>query len=156
VDDDWSDCIYTCKDNVNPPQSNCDWVAPSTCQKEFDYEGIHYVGCTAIDHDTPWCSLSHPFNGSWKHCNYECASATEKDQLTKQSISVEVANDNNLCSWVPPEICSDTFFYTPEGGESTMYTGCAMWVDHPTPWCSHHSKHAGQWSKCDRVCTEVS
>jgi hypothetical protein len=66
-------------------------------------------------------------------------------------LNQEAANDSELCTWKPPPACSARFEYM-----GTEYEGCAMWVGHPTPWCSHDRSHSGAWSNCDRICTSAS
>lgn len=150
---EWSNCIDTCGTGVPQPesQSKCYWKQAPTCVKQFDYEGALHVGCTTVDHDTPWCSNSDPYGGSWSHCSYHCDNPTEEDKQLMDSLNQLVQRDNLLCSWGPARECASTFTY--KGFE---YEGCAMYVDHPSPWCSHDQVHNGNWSKCEQYCREAT
>lgn len=127
-------------------EDNCEWKAVQGCEREFDYEGSHFTGCTAIDHDTPWCSLSHPYAGDWAHCVYSCQSPNE----VAERMMEEVMEDKMLCTWQSNPNCSKPFVY-----KAVSYNGCTD-VDNPTPWCSHDLLHDGSWSLCKRVCTEAT
>merc|ERR1719265_33825 len=50
----------------------CMWTLAEGCWPEFDYGPDHLVGCTRVDHQTPWCSMSKLYNGSWAHCVFTC------------------------------------------------------------------------------------
>jgi len=62
----------------------------------------------------------------------------------------EVVEDNTLCTWQPASECSKPFVY-----RGVSYDACTD-VDNPTPWCSHDLVHDGDWSVCQRVCTEAT
>jgi len=145
-DPDWSYCSLDCDDKkqTSPEKDGCDWRPASSCVREFDYEGTHYVGCTASDHHTPWCSNSSPYQGSWNKCEYKCP---DKKEEMIEAVNREAKEDNMLCSWQPAEDCAKTFMY--KGG---AVTGCTE-ADYPTPWCSRDSDHTGSWTVCKRVCT---
>lgn len=147
-DGDWSNCVQTCDDEETV--ENCGWVPAESCQKEFDYEGTHYVGCTSVEHDSPWCSNTDPYNRSWSHCKYQCKNPSAADKKTIEKLNKGASTDNRLCSWQPPQACSPTFNY-----QGTDYEGCVL-ADNPTPWCSHDRSHSGAWSNCEKVCEDVS
>lgn len=151
----WSYCINTCpKDEGEKtplPNERCGWKLAKSCELEFDYEGTHYVGCTSVDHDTPWCSNTNPYSGSWSHCEYSCINATADEQHAIDLLNNETQDDDELCSWRPSPNCSTKFRY-----KGMDYEGCAEYVDHPTPWCSHDRMHVGKWSECERFCTKAS
>mmetsp|Transcript_57157 Transcript_57157/g.90593 ORF Transcript_57157/g.90593 Transcript_57157/m.90593 type:complete len:639 (-) Transcript_57157:13-1929(-) len=160
--DDWSNCLYSCGPDtgVYAQEDGCEWKPASTCVSEFDYEGTHYVGCTAADHHTPWCSNTDPYAGSWAHCSYGCLNSTNSmsDQAAVSSVpssnstdTVEKLNDvkgkdATLCYWQPQPECSRSFSY-----KGVDYLGCTD-EDHPTPWCSLDRVHRGSFSVCTRVC----
>lgn len=147
----WSNCINTCEQSDNiKPSSLCSWKAAPSCVREFDFVGTRVVGCTALAHDTPWCSNSDPYSGSWAHCLYDCDSPTDEDKNITDQLNKDVEKDDMLCSWEAAGKCSETFTY-----EGVNYRGCAMFVDYPTPWCSHSPVHNGSWSPCEQVCTRV-
>jgi hypothetical protein len=150
---DWSDCIYTCADNKEDltPPSNCAWKAPSACVKEFNYEGALTMGCTAADHHSPWCSNTGIYSGSWTHCTYTCENPTAADLQAIAELNKWAESEDTVCSWEAPDACKATFTY-----KETEYSGCAFFVDSPTPWCSHDSVHNGKWSACQQVCSKVS
>jgi hypothetical protein len=149
--DDWSKCVKMCDDNDPVVDTwNCDWTPPSSCMKEYDYQGSRYVGCTSVDHDSPWCSNSHPFNGSWSHCTYNCRNPSDADARRMAKLNEGASNDSGLCSWKPAAACSPKFVYM-----GTEYEGCAMFVDHPTPWCSQDPIHSGAWSTCEYTCSNA-
>jgi len=146
----WSYCEYSCGDTpLNPPapqEGGCDWVVASGCVQEFDYQGAHYVGCTAADHDTPWCSNTDPYTGSWNHCVYTCSNGN--GQVVAEA-NQKAFEDDELCYWQPSAECSRSFEY-----KSVQYTGCVA-IDHPTPWCSRDPVHKGSWTTCTRVCSRA-
>lgn len=155
--DDWSNCLYSCGPDTGnyAVEDGCEWTPASTCAPEFDYEGTHYVGCTATDHHTPWCSNADPYAGSWSHCSYGCNyTASETLQSpgisntteTVNKLNNESAKDDMLCYWQPTPECSRSFSY-----KGVDYLGCT-YEDHPTPWCSLDRVHRGFFSLCTRVC----
>jgi len=145
--DDWSPCIYDCDARPSPVlpfnQDKCEWNLGIGCVSEFDYQGMHVVGCTAADHDTPWCSLSSSYAGAWNSCSYSCPT----NSAEAEKINQEVLRDDQLCSWESRSWCAKPFVY-----KGISYTGCTD-IDHPTPWCSHDQLFRGNWSICKRVCT---
>jgi len=145
---DWSDCIYTCDDkDPSTPSSNCAWQASTSCSGEFTYGGAMVIGCTARDHHSPWCSNAAVYNGTWSHCQYQCENPTAEDLKTIEELNKWADTEIEVCDWQPAEACKPTFEY-----KDTEYTGCAFYVDTPTPWCSHDRIHNGAWSVCERVC----
>ena len=89
-------------------------IPHTSCVDEFEYWGKHFVGCTAVDHDTPWCSMSDPYSGAWAHCHYKCPSDSEE----ADKINEEVEKDNTLCSWESRPECAKPFVY-----KGTSYSG---------------------------------
>jgi hypothetical protein len=80
---DWSYCTHSCSpDEPSTPEEDdgCEWVPASSCAKEFEYKDHHYVGCSGMDLDTPWCSNTDPYKGAWSHCLYSCANKDEKEE----------------------------------------------------------------------------
>lgn len=152
---DWSNCIYTCDANqqptATPASSNCRWTPANDCVSEFNYEGALVVGCTNTDYHSPWCSKSKVYDGTWAHCSYQCDNPNEEDLKQIAELNKWAESESELCSWQPPAACSPKFQY-----RNTEYTGCAIWVDSPTPWCSHDRVHIGKWSSCERVCKQAS
>lgn len=144
---EWSSCVYSCAQAAKE-ETECKWNLPSTCVKEFDYQGAHYRGCTSVNHGTPWCSTSTQYAGSWDHCVYSCP--TEND-TTAAKLNAASAEDDVLCNWQAPPECAPVFQYL-----GVDYEGCAVFVDHPTPWCSHDRIHTGAWSLCESVCRSPS
>lgn len=145
--EDWSYCEYSCApDTVPAKEDGCSWRPSFSCVQEFDYEGTHYVGCTDKDHDTPWCSNSLIYEGSWNHCIYTCAEHSEKvDEINR-----DARTNDEMCYWQPREDCERTFEF-----KGIQYTGCTT-TDHPTPWCSHDRKHKGSWATCAKICNGPS
>jgi hypothetical protein len=141
------DSIWT-RASMQPDKEGCEWIPAYSCLKEFDYEGKHFSGCTTTDHDTPWCSNTDPYRGSWNKCVYSCANPNE-DEPENEPVLPSREGDK-LCHWEMNANCSETFFY-----KGKDYDGCIT-VDYPSPWCSHDRIHKGLWSTCDRVCTEAS
>jgi len=150
---DWSDCDYVCDSEPEkvPPSSNCGWKPAATCAPEFDYEGTLIIGCSSSDYHTPWCSNSAVYSGSWTHCQYQCDNPSAADLKTMADLNKWAEDETELCSWQPSPKCSLKFLY-----KDTEYEGCALWVDHPTPWCSHDRIHRGNWSACERLCKTIS
>lgn len=134
---DWSYCSNSCEGErpYTPPKKECGWIPAASCVREFDYEGTHFVGCTESDHDTPWCSNTDPYKGSWNHCTYSCPDEDRRP------------SNEELCTWQQSSKCSQTFTY-----KGVEYTGCIE-QDHPTPWCSLDRVHDGAWEICTKVCT---
>jgi hypothetical protein len=146
----WSDCIHTCDADDKPvTTSNCEWQPASSCVKEFDYEGALFVGCTSADYHSPWCSNSPLYTGSWNHCQYQCGNPSKEDLKMIKELNqwAKSESENELCSWQPPAECVEKFSY-----KGTEYEGCAVWLEEPTPWCSHDSVYKGASSSCKRVC----
>jgi hypothetical protein len=144
----WSLCEKVCGPGTedNSIEQRCEWTLANGCEREFDYEGTHYVGCTSADHASPWCSLSQNYIGSWAQCNYSCPFESE---LIKEVMET-VMKDDELCSWHTQPKCSNSTVY-----KGVTYTGCID-VDYPTPWCSHDSNHSGSYSLCRRSCNQAS
>jgi hypothetical protein len=152
----WNNCVYTCangensKEPVNQlpsnylplPQDTCEWTPAASCAKEFDYKGGHYVGCSRTDHETPWCSNTALYQGSWNNCVYTCASGDEKKESVKP-----VPSDGQLCTWQQKPACAKETKY-----KGVVYGGCIE-QDYPTPWCSLDAVHDGVFETCTRVCT---
>jgi hypothetical protein len=142
----WSHCIWSCSPDIDiKEEDGCQWEPAPTCVAEFDYEGVHYTGCSAADHDSPWCSNDKVYAGSWNHCLYTC---DDKKDETKAVNNATVADDM-LCTWNPKPECSTPFVY-----KDVEYTGCSS-ADHPIPWCSLNSIHQGEWTLCSQVCTKA-
>jgi hypothetical protein len=143
---DWSYCVYSCaSDGYTYARDNgCFWKPAPSCTAQFDYEGTRYLGCTAADHHTPWCSNSDPYAGSWNHCQYVCP---DKD-VSNDTLNTD--KDKQVCSWQPSSNCSKSFSY-----KGIDHIGCTV-EDNPTPWCSFDRIHNGMWSECARVCTVAS
>ena len=39
------------------------------CVFPFEYKGVSYDSCTTLDNgDTPWCSKTAKYSGSWAEC----------------------------------------------------------------------------------------
>lgn len=118
----------------------CGWLPASSCEGEFTYQGVQYAGCTTADHDTPWCSNTKVYYGSWSKCIYSCPTTTT---TTPPKPTERVQK----CNWQPKPDCAKTFDY--KGGK---VTGCTN-LDYPTPWCSRDAIHRGSWDTCTRVCS---
>lgn len=143
---DWSFCEYEC--DSPPVASSCEWVPASGCVKEFDYKGARVVGCTASDQtrNTPWCSNSFPYEGSWNYCDYSCNGHVHT--MAAPAVGGPTPpTDKPVCTWQQKQECQATFEY-----RGVNYSGCIN-VDHPTPWCSHNRVHKGDWSTCTKVCS---
>lgn len=137
----WKNCTYAKTQEIEVPalDGECTWVPAASCIKEFDYEGTHYVGCTVVDHDTPWCSNTEMYKGSWNHCTYTCPYPTPSESAA--------APAKQVCTWQPNPACADAFEY-----KGIEHTSCIT-QDHPTPWCSLDRIHRGAWETCTQVCS---
>lgn len=60
--------------------------------------------------------------------------------------SEESSASDSHCIWQMAEQCQPSFTY-----KGVVRAGCIM-VDNPTPWCSHHKLHKGDWSVCKYSC----
>mmetsp|Transcript_88149 Transcript_88149/g.139333 ORF Transcript_88149/g.139333 Transcript_88149/m.139333 type:complete len:483 (-) Transcript_88149:35-1483(-) len=144
---DWSYCTYDCAPEVVPyaDESHCVWKSPQVCASEFDYEHAHYIGCTASEHTTPWCSLTEIYSGLWVNCIYICDDGQQPNKSSSKPVQ-----DDILCAWELAAECPEWFIY-----KGINYTGCTE-EDHEMPWCSHDNVHGRGWSPCARVCTNAS
>lgn len=145
---DWSPCQYKCAGDSAPvvttvptaaPSDGCGWKLADSCVPEMDYEGTHYIGCTDVDHENPWCSNTNPYRGAWQHCVYTCPNGPV-------TTPAPAPVDDTLCTWDLAPECSRAFQY-----KGIDYTDCVTF-DHPTPWCSLDRIHKGSWTKCTRTC----
>lgn len=72
---------------LGPVPDNCEWLPAAGCEKEFEYEGTRYTGCTRAYSDTlgntttPWCSQTDPYNGLWSTCVSNCSSVNGTDRV---------------------------------------------------------------------------
>lgn len=141
---------------TNSSQEKCTWSPAASCVPEFDYEGIHYTGCTSIDHDIPWCSNTYPYAGHWSNCVLSCPTPVQEPKhpaanQPPEHPPVQPPSDNSTqCSWQPKPNCAKSFVY-----QGRNYDGCST-DDHPTPWCSFDIIHKGDWATCDYICTPVN
>lgn len=138
----WKSCSYSCtkKVPVVPRQDDgCGWVLADTCVKEFDYKGVHYVGCTGTDETSKWCSTTDPYQGLWSQCSYSCAAKVPVP------VNQETALDGT-CRWTPAASCVKEFDY-----QGTHYVGCTV-ADDETPWCSNTGIYKGSWNRCTYTC----
>ncbi|CAH3153085.1 unnamed protein product, partial [Porites evermanni] len=89
------------------------------CSIPFVYNNVTYYGCTDVDHDQPWCSLTPQYSdGQWGNC--DCTPKATTGQY-----------------------CSIPFVYN-----SVTYYGCTD-VDHNQPWCFLTPQYSdGQWGNC--------
>lgn len=158
---DWSFCEYSCGTPTASPlpptqappappapginTDRCVWLPASSCVQEFDYQGAHYMGCSSADHDTPWCSNTVTYAGSWNHCVYTCPNGENTDQQNQEAVE-----DDQLCAWELAPECARAFNY-----KGVDYSDCVT-KDNPTPWCSYDRIHKGSWTTCQRVCTSAS
>jgi len=156
---DWSYCESRCEsdeparpkepvEEARPkePVEECMWIPAYSCAREFSYEGTQYVGCTAADHDTPWCSNTETYYGSWSRCVYMCPSKPEPPLKPVDPPLKPVERVQN-CTWQPKADCAKTFEYKGRNVE-----GCTD-LDNPTPWCSRDAIHRDSWDTCTRVCS---
>lgn len=73
----------------------------------------------------------------------EDSSASDaKEELAPTGEEVQTAE----CKWIPAPKCVREFEYA-----GKLYAGCAD-VDSSTPWCSHTSAYAGNYSSCTSTC----
>lgn len=148
---DWSYCDYNCAAEEEPvisEEEGCEWKPAYSCAAEFDYEGVHYKGCTATDHEKPWCSNTNPYQGSWSSCIYSCAGS--KDTIDEDLIPKLPTDNAEDCYWQPRTDCPRSFEY-----KGIEYVGCTE-KDHPVPWCSHDRVHKGSWTTCTKICNNTS
>merc|ERR1719487_2835032 len=54
----------------------CTWRSVDECAKPFIYKGVTYVGCTDLDHPTPWCSHDQVHAGAFSVCTRVCTEAS--------------------------------------------------------------------------------
>lgn len=116
----------------------CKSIPADSCVAEFNYKGLHYIGCLMSDLGTAWCSTAEQYNGSWKQCINTCADKAQQKA------------DVPRCTWQPSPRCSAAYRY-----KGVEYTGCIT-QDFPTPWCSIDRVHDGSWEICKKLCSAAS
>jgi len=131
----------------------CFWDLASDCLPEFDYGGVHLAGCTRVNHHTPWCSKSDPFeSSSWSHCIFTCPAVTPDIHVEMQEQNSKAQDDDTVCGWtLAPECVSHMQFSDVE------VDGCTdLGVEGDYQWCSLDSAYKGRWSLCTRNCGKAS
>jgi len=66
----WDSCTKTCEEETD--DTLCSWQPGPECASFFEYKGVEYNGCTALDNPTPWCSHDRVHKGSWTTCQRLC------------------------------------------------------------------------------------
>lgn len=133
-----------------PAKKQEPWIALECYVPEEDR--YHQANANAVKHDDEEggdvthseCSLACPCTGTCDGYFHPTSTPAPPPSSTPAPPPEE---PEETCTWTAPAECQRTFMY-----QDKKYTGCAMWVDHPTPWCSHDKIHAGHWSKCKRNC----
>lgn len=131
----------------------CMWALAPDCWPEFEYGPDHLVGCTRVDHHTPWCSKTKKFNHSWTHCIFTCPEVTTLSMAKEvKEQNFKASHEAELCTWKIAKKCVKQTTYLGVEYEGCIRTDAAG----DTPWCSKDAVHKGEWANCEHDCSKAA
>ncbi|XP_035668264.1 uncharacterized protein LOC118410597 isoform X2 [Branchiostoma floridae] len=158
----WGECVPDVDNIVHNSVAESSAVAEETqeCVIPFSYNGVVYYGCTTLNSDYAWCSLTEEYFGQWKMCTGEDLKSQQREMTPEPTTTLP---DTTIPTTAQPETDSPKNFkakvFTTGGSaggapcalpfvyKGKMYTSCTS--DHwSQPWCSTTTHYRGMWGRC--------
>ncbi|CAH1255094.1 ELSPBP1 [Branchiostoma lanceolatum] len=146
----WGECVPDV-DNIvdnSMTESSIEAEETSECVIPFIYNGVVYYGCTSLNADYAWCSLTEKYFGQWKMCTGDELKIQQPEPTTEL---IPTRPDTTIPKTVQPET-------DPPEGEDEETTTEAPPTDHllasvpvkSTKHCKEACKNY-QGDRCDYV-----
>ncbi|XP_078594334.1 uncharacterized protein LOC144872098 isoform X1 [Branchiostoma floridae x Branchiostoma japonicum] len=159
----WGECVPDV-DNIvhnSVAESSAEAEETQECVIPFSYNGVVYYGCTTLNADYAWCSLTEEYFGQWKMCTGEDLKSQQLETTPEPKTTLP---DTTIPTTAQPETDSPKKFkakvISTYGGTARQapcalpflykgktYHSCTT-DNYGTLWCSTTQQYRGSWGNC--------
>ncbi|XP_066274543.1 uncharacterized protein [Branchiostoma lanceolatum] len=154
----WGECVPDVDNIVDNSMTESPIEEASECVIPFIYNGVVYYGCTSLNADYAWCSLTEKYFGQWKMCTGDELKIQQPEPTTEL---MPTRPDTTIPKTVQPETDPPKGEVIPTFGGTGRQAPCALPFtyggktyyscttdDFSTLWCSTTEQYQGSWGQC--------
>ncbi|XP_035668265.1 uncharacterized protein LOC118410597 isoform X3 [Branchiostoma floridae] len=149
----WGECVPDVDNIVHNSVAESSAVAEETqeCVIPFSYNGVVYYGCTTLNSDYAWCSLTEEYFGQWKMCTGEDLKSQQREMTPEPTTTLP---DTTIPTTAQPETDSPKNFKAKDEETTTKATPTDRLLASVPVKSTKHCKQACenyQQERCDYV-----